>query len=412
MPQPPVDLLAECLDAIERGELTVEEGLAQYPEHRRELAELLGAALLLQSLPAVEPRPAFRSGARARLLERVAATHPRGWRERLKRASQVFTRPPFVPSRFAWVPAAILVLALLAGGTAYAADGAVPGAPLYGLDRALEEIQLAMQSQPEQAARLNLAFASERLAEAQALAEAGDTAGLVWALDEYDTLLTGLSSAVRSGSNGSSKALEELVRGTLAGHETGWGEVFTTLEQGAQEAATGPDPEPDPTGGSCTADKAHPAARVLADSYSDITFEQALNWFCESGYKFSDIKLALKTRMDAPEYSVEQLLALKQELGGWGQVWQAIGAIGKPDETGEAPESASPPGQENEPPGQIGKDKDKGNKKDKEQKQDKGGSPGSGGGQEQAPGNSGGSGKKDKDQDTGNGAAGRGTMTG
>ncbi len=406
MAQSPVDILAECLNAIERSELTVEECLQRYPEQRQELAELLEAAAQLQILPVVEPRRAFRMGARARLLERVATSRHLSWRDRLSRAWQAFRRPSWAPPRLAWVPAAMLVLVFLMSGTAYAADGAIPGDPLYGLDMALEKAQLALRAQPEQAARLNLAFANERLVEAQSLAKAGDTAGLAVALDEYDALLTALASAVEAAPEGFSETLEELIRDSLAAHEADWAQVFTALEPGPPSEVPEPlqGPVPAPSADSCLRDKARPAAQVLAGSYADITYEQVLSWFCESGYEYSDIKLALKTRADNGEYSVEQLLALKQELGGWGKVWQEIGAIGKPDKPGEAPESANPPGHRGEPPGQIGKDKD--NKKDKNGQPGQGGN--SGGGGVGSPGNSGEAGEKDKDKAPGNQGGGRG----
>lgn len=71
---------------------------------------------------------------------------------------------------------ALLVLTLLSGsavGTAAAADASLPGQPLYGLDGALEQVQVQMATSTQQRARLALHLAEERAIEIDRLAEAG-----------------------------------------------------------------------------------------------------------------------------------------------------------------------------------------------------------------------------------------------
>ena len=53
-------ILAECLEAVEAGRLTPAECLAQYPEYRSELGDLLQIATDIRSTPVVHPSPEVR----------------------------------------------------------------------------------------------------------------------------------------------------------------------------------------------------------------------------------------------------------------------------------------------------------------------------------------------------------------
>lgn len=61
-------ILAQALEAIERGELTPADCLELFAGQRDELAGLLAAIAEVQRAPAPEPDPAFRAAARERLL--------------------------------------------------------------------------------------------------------------------------------------------------------------------------------------------------------------------------------------------------------------------------------------------------------------------------------------------------------
>jgi hypothetical protein len=65
-------IFAECIEAVETGRLTVAECLAQYPEHKTELADMLEVAVEMQAMPAVRPSEAMREGAQSRLLANLA----------------------------------------------------------------------------------------------------------------------------------------------------------------------------------------------------------------------------------------------------------------------------------------------------------------------------------------------------
>ncbi len=95
-----------------------------------------------------------------------------------------------------------------------------------------------------------------------------------------------------------------------------------------------------------------PVAENLAQTYG-VSYENVINLFCQ-GYGFGEIMLALQTSQTA-NLPPDNLLTLKNESGGWGQVWQDLNLIGKdkpkatetvtPTEA-ELPSATSTPGPE------------------------------------------------------------------
>ena len=88
------------------------------------------------------------------------------------------------------------------GGAIYAADAAVPGDLLYGLDRAVESLQLRLSTSSEVAAGLLNSFASERLQEADQLAAAGDAENAAAAMTAYDNAMLDLSAHLTAAAIG------------------------------------------------------------------------------------------------------------------------------------------------------------------------------------------------------------------
>lgn len=73
----------------------------------------------------------------------------------------------------------------------------------------------------------------------------------------------------------------------------------------------------------------HPVAERLAEEYG-VYYEEVMSWFCVGNFGFGEIKNAFKANMKlGEEYSAEEILAMKEELGGWGNVKQELGLIGK-----------------------------------------------------------------------------------
>jgi hypothetical protein len=110
------EALEECLAALARGQSTVEECLAHYPELAAELKPLLHTARRLQDGYAVDPSPLYVQAARERFLTAMAR----------RRQARLAARParPF----WRWVPAALgsaalVAFAVWAGVLAWSAGG-------------------------------------------------------------------------------------------------------------------------------------------------------------------------------------------------------------------------------------------------------------------------------------------------
>lgn len=69
----------------------------------------------------------------------------------------------------------------------------------------------------------------------------------------------------------------------------------------------------------------HPALGALADQYN-WPYEDILRWFCEGRFGVGEIKHAFGawTALGGA-MTPNEILALKVQLGGWGQVWQELG---------------------------------------------------------------------------------------
>jgi hypothetical protein len=232
---------------------------------------------------------------------------------------------------------AIAVLSLVS--VARVADGAGPGHPLYGLDRALEGVEIRLTRDPASAAQLRLRLAEERLQEVAQLARAEDPAHLEEALGAYSDAVVALArvtAAVRG--TGDLVAASDLDR-VLASHE----EQLQSALAGEDDTADDP---------WCAGQGTHPVAAGLARRYA-VDAGTVMSWFCDDNFGFGEIMHALQTSEVVSGTGVLSdttpgaLLALKADLGGWGQVWQELGLIGRPHESG-------PPGQEDKsvPPGQ------------------------------------------------------------
>ena len=97
-------------------------------------------------------------------------------------------------------------------------------------------------------------------------------------------------------------------------------------------------------------DKEHPVAAGIASQYS-ASYGEVMGWFCD-GNGLGSIGLALETAA-AHGGSAGELLGEAGEKG-WGQVWQELGLIGRPDDAGPPndedgdgiPDFAGPPNDE------------------------------------------------------------------
>lgn len=88
------------------------------------------------------------------------------------------------------------------------------------------------------------------------------------------------------------------------------------------------------------ADAVHPVGQGIADRFG-ASYEEVMAWFCEGGFGFGQIMLALTT-VGTSGGSAEDLLARRAGGEGWGKIWQDLNLIGRPEDAGP-PEEAGPP---------------------------------------------------------------------
>jgi len=81
---------------------------------------------------------------------------------------------------------AILLISNAAFAQEIIRPGIMPGNPLYGLDKALENLQLGLSGQGIPRAQVYMIFAEERLSEAKSLVDQGRTARLNEMVDDYE----------------------------------------------------------------------------------------------------------------------------------------------------------------------------------------------------------------------------------
>jgi hypothetical protein len=118
------DVLHQCLDELQDGVSTLDECLARHPEHAAQLEPLLRTAARIRKGGMIQPSPAFKARARARLTLHMQA-HPR------RVTHSIFSFRKLAAGLTA------LLLAFLVTGTVYAQE-ALPGDTLYSWKLASE----------------------------------------------------------------------------------------------------------------------------------------------------------------------------------------------------------------------------------------------------------------------------------
>jgi hypothetical protein len=325
------EALASCLDDYLSGKASLEACVERFPEYGQEIEELLPLALLLAQARGVEPPAEHHEAAASRLQARlagssrlperspVAAPGP-GTGERIRRLLEWLAVRP--ARRYAAIGLLALLLVALGGLAGVAAvDAAGPGDALYRTDLALEQAQLWLARDEEGRTQLRLAFAGERLEEAEALAEEGDRGGLQVALVAYGHQVQAVAATSAGGVGGTG---EEALNQVLAGQEEALTRIFRRQEQGALNC------EEDAAGVAVR----HPLAAGLAAQYGQ-PYAAVAEQLC-AGVPFGQLMLALATGQEKG-LPAEAILSLRRAGAGWGQVWQLSGEIGPGQGDGAGP---------------------------------------------------------------------------
>ncbi len=334
----------ECLQAVESGRWSIEECVQRYPAQRQELEELLRTAAQVRTAGMIEPRAAFRRSARARLTARLADRPAVTNRNPFRLFKQISSQPIHWSRRSVmnWIAIVVLLASLFGGGAAVQASGqALPDSPLYPLKTGIESLRLVVSSEPTQT-QLALEFANRRLEEAGKLIENQAYDYLPEVVAGYWQLTRqALEKASQTGTlidNGNDSPAELIARqvDTMTALLNQLpAEQLTALEQSLEEEIPEPQPvegeEPpvsEPPLSNCT-NQTHPVGVKLAATYA-VPYKTVMGWFCQ-GFGFGEIVLALQASQNS-ELTPEEILLLKVELGGWGEVWRHLAMLEQPEQ--------------------------------------------------------------------------------
>jgi hypothetical protein len=208
-----------------------------------------------------------------------------------------------------------------------AVDRSLPGDALYRLDLRLEQRYLDFLDDPAEQSQFVLRLAEERLQEADVLAQSGADSELQVALVAYGLHIGSIAEDVKRVNSAMESDDLDLVLADQQRHldkilaesllnSTGAAQTQSVarIECDSQEAAT---------------ETLHPIGLTLAAQHG-VRYDEVISWVCE-GHSFGEIILALASDVHQ-ESSPARLLDLKAELGGWGQLWKAMGSDGNPAE--------------------------------------------------------------------------------
>ncbi len=215
------ETLAECLEILIDQDASIEELAAKHPAQQEELVELLGLAHAIHTMDQVSPRAEFVENAAQRLVAKLPdrnITYREPTRPRKRRRQVNLNWRP----RFSFVQVAlVLVFALIVttGGTAFAANDAVPGDILYRVDLTIEQVLLYLTFSDEAAAKARLKIADERLLEATKVLAFGDVRNGNAALAAYENEIAAVAKLIGGKTGADKDKLSELLEIALAKHK-------------------------------------------------------------------------------------------------------------------------------------------------------------------------------------------------
>lgn len=184
------NILNECLERMLKGD-SVDQCLRSYPEDADKLEPLLRTACEARQTCSIKPRPEFKERARLQMRHMLAEK----WREPVKsRASWLSAW------RSAWAVAltAVVVVAILAGGTVAAAGNSMPDHPLYPVKLATEQARMLVTPSSLSKAELYAELADKRVTEIVYLADKDETANMEATTERLNDYLTKMADLTQS----------------------------------------------------------------------------------------------------------------------------------------------------------------------------------------------------------------------
>jgi len=215
-------VLAEALEAIEEGRLSIEQCQRRYPKYWEQLRQLLPLASTLRQTPRVTPSLTFRRHARQRLLAKLPPHQPsQQSTSKLPNLSNLFKVPNFQVLKPAFQLLVILITIIAMGSgvsAAYASGDTLPGDTFYPVKTGIEELQLLFTLDIADALVLTLEFAQRRIGEMKSLAELGRYEDIPLAAEKYQSQLFDLNESLRKmalDGNARVDEIGELIEETL-----------------------------------------------------------------------------------------------------------------------------------------------------------------------------------------------------
>jgi hypothetical protein len=206
------DILVECIEDIEAGRSSIESCLDKYPSLRERLEPLLRIALEIREPPDVKPSPGFKLRARVWLMEQIHESGAVAKRPSFPQNKRMKLMPEIRRFSLARIVVAIaLALVALGGGTAYVAQGSLPGDALYHVKLGTEQMGIMISGDSLARAERGLDFADRRIVEIEALVREGRLEHLDLAAGKYEDALSTTLARIE----------ETIGKGLVAGNVTG-----------------------------------------------------------------------------------------------------------------------------------------------------------------------------------------------
>ena len=177
-------IIETSLDAVVSGRATLDEIVAQHPEHADVLRSELEVALWLVSRKEqVAPRPNYVSASRKRVISRIK---DEAKNKGAKRSIFGFLWPQKVA--YQWVAALLALIILFSGtgGLVTVSQSALPGEGLYAVKQVSETVALAVTANEVRKVEMSAAFVERRVNEVTTLIERGNMAQAVETLQSFE----------------------------------------------------------------------------------------------------------------------------------------------------------------------------------------------------------------------------------
>jgi len=237
MSERPVSLSDEhdqWLSRLLEGETTLSEFLAQESKDAAQVTDLLATAQEVhQLLVPASPSETFFVASRARIMNRIRSKSS----VRAKPRSRPLLSGIFLRPAYALVALILLVSLAFSGvGVASAAAESLPGDPLYGVKRSLEEVRLGLTWNEESQVLLLSEFVEERLAEAEKALALGRQSDAEAALSDYAETLDRQVGLLESSGLGEGGDVLDRVEADVANHLEVLARVQAQVPEAAQDA--------------------------------------------------------------------------------------------------------------------------------------------------------------------------------